>query len=416
MKKSTSNTQLVHADRLLNRPQHGAVHEATNNSVLFEFEDVAQLESVFQGKEAGHVYSRSSSGSAVALQNMLCALEDGVGAVAFATGMAGISGVLFSLLKAGDHIIVSQFLFGNTRSFMETLQQFGIQISFVDVSYAQCVQDAINENTTLVFCESIANPGTQVSDIEGIVKLCTEHDLLFILDNTMTPATMLNAKALNVSMIVTSLTKYIGGHGNVLGGAAVDLGNYNWENFSNISDKYKVADTSQWGLTQIRKRGLRDMGATLAPASAHQISVGLETLNLRLDKTCINAMAIAKFLDTHASVAKVFYPGMPEHPQHARAKALFNGQFGGILSFELNNNIDMRKFLNALQLVICATHLGDTRTLALPVATTIFYENGPEQREVMGIGDSMIRMSIGIEDAQDVIDDIAQALAVCSER
>jgi O-acetylhomoserine (thiol)-lyase len=379
---------------------------------LFEFEDVADLEAVFQGKKPGHVYSRSSSGSAVALQNMLADLESGVGAVTFATGMAAISSVLFSLLKAGDHIIVSQYLFGNTRSFMETLENFAIEISFVDVTDARLVRQALKENTKLVFCESIANPVTQVSDMQGISELCAERGLLFILDNTMTPAPILDAKSLNVSMVITSLTKYIGGHGNVLGGVAIDLGNYDWLRYTNIVDKYKVADTSQWGLTQIRKRGLRDMGATLAPGSAHQVAIGFETLKLRLEKTCENAMTIAEFLQEHESVQKVYYPGLSDHPQYERASELFNGMYGGILSFELAENVSMKDFLNSLELVISATHLGDTRTLALPAASTIFYENGPEQRAAMGVVDSLIRMSIGIEDAQDINADIAQALGV----
>lgn len=416
MKKRVNNTQLVHADRLLNRPEHGAVHQATNNSVLFEFEDVADLEAVFQGKKPGHVYSRSSSSSAVSLQNMLNHLEGGVGAVTFATGMAAISSMIYSLLKAGDHIIVSQYLFGNTRSFFQTLADFSVHVSYVDVTNAEAVKTAVTENTKLVFCESIANPVTQVSDLGGISEICNEHGLLFVIDNTMTPAPMLDAKALNASLVVTSLTKYIGGHGNVLGGVVVDLGNYNWKSFANISDTYKVADTAQWGLTQIRKRGLRDMGATLAPNSAHQISIGLETLNLRMKQSCENAMAMALFCQSHPAIKDVFYPGLVEHPQHQRAIALFDHQFGAILSLELMPGIDMRRFLNALNLIICSTHLGDTRTLALPIATTVFFENGPEQRKVMGISDNLIRISVGIEDIDDLIDDITHALTTVSGR
>lgn len=414
MKKRVNNTQLVHADRLINRPEHGAVHQATNNSVLFEFEDVADLEAVFQGKKPGHVYSRSSSSSAVSLQNMLSHLEGGVGAVTFATGMAAISSMVYSLLKAGDHIIVSQYLFGNTRSFFQTLADFSVHVSYVDVTSSEAVKTAVTQNTKLVFCESIANPVTQVSDLGGISEICNEHGLLFVIDNTMTPAPMLDAKALNASLVVTSLTKYIGGHGNVLGGVVVDLGNYNWKSFANISDTYKVADTAQWGLTQIRKRGLRDMGATLAPNSAHQISIGLETLNLRMKQSCENAMAMALFCQSHPAIKDVFYPGLVEHPQHQRAIALFDHQFGAILSLELMPDIDMRRFLNALNLIICSTHLGDTRTLALPIATTVFFENGPEQRKIMGISDNLIRISVGIEDIDDLIDDICHALTTVS--
>ncbi|WP_371192929.1 cystathionine gamma-synthase family protein [Glaciecola sp. SC05] len=414
MNKRVNNTQLVHADRLLNRPQHGAVHEATNNSVLFEFEDVADLEAVFQGKKPGHVYSRSSSSSAVSLQNMLNDIEGGAGAVAFATGMAGISSMVYSLLQAGDHIIVSQYLFGNTRSFFQTLSNFSVNVSYVDVTDAENIKNALTPSTKMVFCESIANPVTQVSDLEGIGALCHQHGILFVIDNTMTPSPMLDAKALKASLVATSLTKYIAGHGSVLGGVVVDLGNYDWRQYQNIDDKYKVADPAQWGLTQIRKRGLRDMGATLAPGSASQIAIGLETLNLRMHQTCNNAMALATFFENERSVKQVFYPGLSEHPQHERATRLFNHQYGGILSIELADSLDMRVFLNALKLVICATHLGDTRTLALPIATTVFYENGPEQRAVMGISDKLIRMSIGIENVADLIDDIQQALKLAA--
>ena len=410
MNKRVNNTQLVHSDRLINRPQYGAVHEATNNSVLFEFKDVAELEAVFQGKKPGHVYSRSSSGSAVALQNMLNELEGGVGAVTFATGMAGVSGTMFSLLSAGDHIIVSKYLFGNTLSFFQTLANFAIDVSYVDVSDVNEVKSALSSNTKIVFCESIANPGTQVADLANIAQLCNDKGILFIIDNTMTPACMLDAKSLGASMVAPSLTKYIGGHGNVLGGVVVDLGNFDWARYANIADKYKVPDSAQWGLTQIRKRGLRDMGATLAPGSAHQISVGCETLNLRMQQTCSNAMALAQFFNQHKAFNKVFYPGLDAHPQHTRARSLFDMGYGGILSVELVDEIDMRSFINALNLIICATHLGDTRTLVLPVATTIFYENGEQQRQQMGISDSLIRFSIGIENIDDLIADIEQAL------
>lgn len=415
MNKRVNNTKLVHADRLLNRPQHGAVHEATNNSVLFEFEDVADLEAVFQGKKPGHVYSRSSSSSAVSLQNMLNELEGGVGAVCFATGMAGISSMIYSLLKAGDHIVVSQYLFGNTRSFFETLSHFSISVSYVDVTSSEHVANALTPQTKLLFCESIANPVTQVSDLENIAQLCAAHKILFVIDNTMTPSCMLDAKAIGASMVVSSLTKYVGGHGNVLGGVVVDLGNFDWQSYDNIVEKYKVDDVAQWGLTQIRKRGLRDMGATLAPQSAHQISIGLETLNLRMQQTCANALALAEFFEAEKAIKRVFYPGLLDHPQHQRASALFDRQYGGILSIELDEALDMRGFLNALNLIICATHLGDTRTLALPIATTVFHENGPEQRKSMGISDTLIRMSIGIENVQDIIEDIEQALRLATK-
>jgi O-acetylhomoserine (thiol)-lyase len=409
VKKLAFETKLVHADRKINKPQHGAVHESCNNSVLFEFEDVQELVDVFQGKKTGHVYSRSSSSSAVSLQNILNELEGGVGAVVFSTGMAAISASFLSLLQGGDHIVVSQFLFGNTRSFMANIERFGISVSYVDVTDVDEVKAACNSKTKMVFCETIANPVTQVSDLVGIGDFCAKENILFVLDNTMTPSFLLDAKTVKASLLITSLTKYIGGHGNVLGGVLIDVGLFDWSTYSNIDEIYRVADVSQWGLTQVKKRGLRDMGATLAPQSAHMVSIGLETLTMRLRKTCVNAQALAKYLHTHKGVEAVYYPGLKHHPQHQRAQSLFKRGFGGVLSVELNDEIDPHVFLNALSLVISATHLGDTRTLALPAASTIFYENGPDERAKMGIADSLIRISVGIEDIEDILADFDQA-------
>jgi O-acetylhomoserine (thiol)-lyase len=412
VKKIQQATKLVHADRKLNAPQFGAVHEATNNSVLFDFEDVADLEAVFQGKKAGHVYSRSSSSSAVSLQNILCELDGGIAATVFATGMAAISATFFSLLRAGDHIIVSQYLFGNTRSFFDNLQLFSIDVEYVDITDAHNVAAAIKANTKVVFCETIANPGTQIADLYEIGSYCDQHKLLFVVDNTMSPCVMFDGNSVKASLLTTSLTKYVAGHGNVLGGAVIDMGNFDWQEYANIDDFYKSADPLMWGSIQIRKKGLRDMGATLAPQSAHLVSVGLETLSMRMQKTSDNALAIAQYLLHNPNITKVSYPGLTEHPQHTLAQKLFADKtgYGGILSFELNTNIDMRTFLNQLALILIATHLGDTRTLALPVASTIFHENGARKRKAMGISDTLIRLSVGIEDVNDIIADIAQAL------
>lgn len=402
-------TKLVHADRLLNTPQDGAVHFPTSNSVLFEYQDAADLVSVFQGKKAGHVYSRSSSSSNNALQQILTDLEGGIGAITFSTGMAAISAVLLSLLKQGDHLVASQYLFGNTRSLVDTLGNFGIEVSLVDVTDVQAVSDAIKPNTLAVYTETIANPVTQVADVAAIGQLCKRNNLLYIVDNTMTPSYMFDANKVAASITITSLTKYIAGHGNVLGGAVIDTGEYDWRDYPNIDDFYKAADHSQWGLTQIRKKGLRDMGGTLSPHSASAISVGLETMALRIERCCENALRLATFLHGHDKVANVYYPGLADHPQHFIAREHFNGQYGGIFSIDLAEGVDPCEFLNALKLVISATHLGDTRTLGLPVASTIFYENGAQARAQMGISDNMIRFSVGIEDIDDLVADFEQA-------
>ena len=402
-------TRQVHADRLLNQPEHGAVHTGTTNSVLYAFEDAQGIIDVFQGKKAGHVYSRSSSGSIAALQNILNELEGGAGALCFATGMAAISSTLLSLLKAGDHIIVSQYLFGNTRCFVDTLADLGIQVSFADVTSIEDVQALYQPNTRIVFSETVANPATQVADVQAISQFCREKSLLFIIDNTMTPPPLFDAKAAGASIVISSLTKYVSGHGNVLGGVMVDLGTFDWTTYPNIKPGYQVADKGQWGITQVKKKGLRDMGATLAPGSAHAIATGLETLSLRMQRNSENAMKLATWLDSHPLVEKVYYPGLAEHPQHYTAREMLSGGYGAILSLDLVDRISPRDFLNALELVICATHLGDNRTLALPVASTIFFENGLEERQKMGISEGMIRLSVGIEDTDDLVADFTQA-------
>lgn len=410
MNKSNGfTTQRVHADRQLNTPVHGAVHEPISTSVLFEYAKAQNLVDVFQGHKAGHVYSRSSSGSVNALQNIINDLEGGVGAVCFSTGMAAISSTILSLFAAGDHLIVSQYLFGNTRSFFATLAGLGVQISYVDTTCAEDVAAAMQQNTCGVYCETIANPVTQVSDISGISALCEQHNLLFMVDSTMTPPPLFDAKSQGVALIFSSLTKYIGGHGNALGGAVIDTGIFDWTRFSRIAPMYRGAEPAQWGLTQIRKRGLRDLGATLSPESANSLAIGIETLGLRLDKACNNALKLAIFLEQHPAVAKVFYPGLKSHPQNNRCSQLFK-YFGAILSFELQPNSDPLAFLDSLNLILCSTHLGDNRTLALPVAQTIFYENTAEQRMEMGISDNLIRMSVGIEEHEDLLTDLAQGL------
>jgi O-acetylhomoserine (thiol)-lyase len=212
---------------------------------------------------------------------------------------------------------------------------------------------------------------------------------------------------------MNSLSKYIGGHGNALGGAVTDTGLYDWSNYANIYEAYRKGPSTSWGLTQVKKKGLRDMGGTLAAEPAHRIAVGAETLALRMAKHCATAWALARFLEDHPGVAKVHYPGLASHPQHARAAALFGSRFGGLLGVELADGVDCFDFLNRLRIVLMATHLGDTRSLALPAAHTIYYEMGAERRKQMGIADSLIRVSVGIEDEADLLFDFDQALNGC---
>jgi O-acetylhomoserine (thiol)-lyase len=305
-------------------------------------------------------------------------------------------------------MISSSFLFGNTNSLFNTFNTNGVDIDFVDATSVDAVIQAVTAKTKLVFVETIANPRTQISDLQAIGDLCAEKGLVYIVDNTMTSPYVFQPIEVGASLIVNSLTKYIGGHGNVLGGSITETGLFDWSTFANIYDTYKKGDPKKWGITQIKKKGLRDFGASLGPEAAHHIAIGAETLALRQTQQCANALAMATFLERHDLVKAVYYPGLASHPQHQRAASLFR-YFGGLFSFELADSVDLWDFMNRFQVIVKSSNLGDNRTLSIPVAQTIYYEMGPERRASMGIDESLIRISVGIEDTQDLIADLQSA-------
>lgn len=409
-RKNGLTTTLLHADRRQGA-EHGVLHKPIHPSVAFGYEDARDLAAAFQGTKPGYTYGRSGNPTSAALEAKISLLEQGTGSICFATGMAAIGHTLGSLLRAGDHVVASRFLFGNTTSLFNTLALQGIAFTEVDVTEVANVEAALRPETRMVFLETVANPRTQVADLGAIGALCQQRGILYMVDNTMTTPVLFNPKTVGAGLVMNSLTKYIGGHGNALGGAITDTGLFDWTRFPHIHEVYKSAKPTQWGLTQIRKKGLRDMGGTLSPDAAHHIAIGAETLALRMERICANALALAQWLAQQPQVAAVDYPGLSSHPQHARATELFGGRYGGLLSFELAAGIDCFDFLNRLDLVVSSTHLGDNRTLGIAVAHTIYFEMGAEKRAAQGIADSLIRISVGIEDADDLIADFGQALA-----
>jgi O-acetylhomoserine (thiol)-lyase len=403
-------TQILHADRLAG-VEHGAVHKPMHPAATYAYPTARELVAVFQGQTPGHVYSRQGNPTSAALEAKLALLEGGRAATVFSTGMAAISALFMALLKAGDHIVSSRYLFGNTNSLLQTLQGLGVSVSLVDATDASHVAEAMRPETRMVFVETIANPRTQVADLAGIGATCAQHGVLYVVDNTMTTPVLMQGRDVQAGLVVHSLSKGIGGHGNALGGAIVDTGLFDWAAYPNIAEPYRKGDTKGWGMLQIRKKGLRDMGATLRAEDAHRIAVGAETMALRVPRACDNALQLAQWLSTQPQVAKVHYPGLPAHAQHERSKALFKGRFGALMGIELKEGLDVMAFLDALRLVILSSHLSDNRTLAIPVAQTIYWEMGQAQRASMGIAEGLIRLSVGIEDWPDLQADFAQALA-----
>ena len=401
-------TNNVHGDH--QKPiEHASILRPIHTSVTFGYEDSRVLADVFQGKQPGFRYARQGNPSIAALEDKISQMEDGIATICFASGMAAIGAVPLTLLRSGDHVVSSAFLFGNTGSIWQTIAHHGISVSLVDATDVKHIEAAIKPNTRMVYVESIANPRTQVADLKRIGELCQQRGLLFVVDNTMTTPYLFRPKAVGASLSINSLTKSINGHGNAMGGAVTDTGVFDWSKYPNIFDGIKKQPQPQWGATQIRVRGLRDFGACLAPETAHRISTGAETLALRMDRTCANALAVAQMLEADSRVKAVYYPGLASHPQHKLASELFRA-CGSMFSFELKDGIDCFDYLNRLKLAIPASNLGDTRTLAIPVAHTIYAEAGPEARAKMGIADSLIRVSVGIEDTADLVDDFGQAL------
>ncbi len=402
-------TKIVHSDRQ-DVIEHGSLQKPIHATVAYGYDDARDLAAVFQGKQPGFTYGRQVNPTVEALQTKISRMENGLQTVCFSTGMAAIGTMLFALLRSGDHFVSSTFLFGNTNSLFSSFATQGLKVSFADATDVNAVAEAITEQTKLVFVETIANPRTQVAALDEIGELCKKRGLIYVVDNTMTSPYLFQPGDVHASLVVNSLTKYIGGHGNALGGAITEMGCFDWSSFENIYATYKTGAPQTWAITQIKKKGLRDFGASLGPEAAHHIAVGAETLALRMERQCANSQAMAEYLQTHPAVGPVYYPGLHDHPQHARAKTLFRYP-GALFSFELMPNTDIWDFLNRLKVIIKSSNLGDNRTLAIPVAHTIYFEMGPERRASMGIDESLIRISVGIEETQDLLDDLAEALS-----
>lgn len=403
------STDNVHSDRRFG-VEHGGLHKPIHTSVQYGFERVEDLIGAFQGTyKGGYQYARQGTPTTAALESKITALEGGVGTVCFATGMGAIAATLLSLLRAADHLVASRYIFGNTNSLLGTLEGLEIAVDKVDACAVDAVAAAIRPETRVVFVETIANPRTQVADLEGIGQLCRERGIIYVVDNTITSPALFRPRSVGASLVINSLTKTIAGHGEALGGAVTDTGLFDWASYPNIFPAYRMGDPKGWGLLQIRKKGLRDMGGTMCSDQAHRISVGSETLSLRVKQASATALRLAQWLEHHPKIDAVHYPWLPSHADHERARRHFSAG-SWLLSFELRDPSTMVDVLNRLVLPVKSTGLGDTRTLIIPVAPTIFWEAGAETRKEMGIAEGLIRVSVGLEEETDLIADFERAL------
>jgi O-acetylhomoserine (thiol)-lyase len=379
-------------------------------SVAFEFDSAEQIEANFKGEYIAHVYSRSSSPTVEYFELKLKALTQSNGVIAVSSGMAAISNTILAITKAGDNIISGNRLFGHTFSlFKNTFSEFGLETRFSELKSKEEIEKLIDSKTRAIYFETVTNPQLEIAAIEMLAEVAQKHQILLIADSTLTPPNVFRAGKFGVNIEVISTTKYISGGATSFGGAIVDHGNYPWENNPNLSayiEKFKKNAL----LAKIRKNIYRNTGGSMAPQTARFQIQGLDIMELRVEKCYQNCLALGEFLQKHPNVKKVNYPGLKNDPGFQKAQKYFEGIPGTIMTFDLESKAACFSFMNKLKIIRRATNLNDNKTLIIHPHSTIYAEFSEKERAEAGIKDTMMRLSVGIENIEDLIADIEQAL------
>ena len=391
----------------------------------FVFDSADHAASLFNLQTFGNVYSRLSNPTVAALEERVAALEGGRAAVACASGMAAEATALMTILQAGDHVVAAGALYGGTVTMLAVnLAKFGVECSFVDATDPQAFAAAMRPNTRAVFAESLGNPSLVVLDIGAVAEVAHAHGVPLVIDNTVPSPFLCNPLALGADIVVHSATKYLGGHGTTLAGVLVERGDFPWGNgkfpgMTTPSPGYHgVIFFETFGdfafTMRCRMETQRVYGAALAPMSAWQILQGVETLPLRMERHCSNALAVAKFLQADPRVAWVNYPGLEDHPQHALMKRQMRGA-SGLLAFGVKGGVDSGvRFIEAAQFMSHLVNIGDTRTLISHPASTTHRQLDEAQQRAAGVLPDMVRISVGLEHIDDILWDIDQALGAAT--
>ena len=407
-------------------PSTGARAVPIHLSTSFVFESSDHAAALFNLERAGHVYSRISNPTTAVFEQRMAALEGGIGAIATASGQAALHLCVATLMGAGSHIVASSALYGGSHNLLHyTLRRFGIETTFVKPGDIDAWRKAIGPNTKLLFGESVGNPGLDVLDIPTVAHLAHEHGVPLLVDATLSTPYLLQPLSLGANLVYHSATKFLSGHGTVIGGVVVDGGNFDWEKsarFLELTTPYEgfhnmvFSEESTVGafLLRARREGLRDFGACLSPHSAWLILQGMETLSLRMERHLSNTEKIVAFLASHPMVSRVGHPLMPDHPSHALANKLLKGGArgaGSVFSFDIHGNrAQGRAFIEALKIFSHLANVGDSKSLVIHPASTTHFRMSDEALAQGGIGPGTIRLSIGLEDADDLIDDLKRAL------
>ncbi|KXG77687.1 Methionine gamma-lyase [Fervidicola ferrireducens] len=415
------NTLAVHAGQEPD-PTTGSMAVPIYQTTSFVFKNTEHAANLFSLKEEGHIYSRMSNPTQDVLEKRIAALEGGVGALALASGQAAVAYAIMNIAKAGDEIVSSSTLYGGTFNlFSTTIKRFGIEVKFVDPGDPQNFKKAITSRTRAIYGEIIGNPKIDILDLEEVARIAHDAGIPFIVDNTFATPYLCRPFEFGADIVVHSATKFIGGHGTTLGGIIVDSGKFDWTNgnFPELAEPdpayHGVSFTETFGkaayIAKVRCMLLRDLGACISPFNAFLLLQGLETLHLRMQRHVENAQRAAEFLKNHPKVAWVNYPGLPDSPYHALAKKYMPKGPGAIFTFGLKGGYEAgKKFIENVKLFSHLANVGDAKSLIIHPASTTHQQLSPEEQEAAGVTPDMIRVSIGIEDIEDILEDLERGL------
>lgn len=420
-RKQGFDTLALHAGHKIDPTGSRAVPIYQTTSYVFENTDhAAQL---FALETPGFIYSRLQNPTLDVLEQRIAALEGGIGAVAVASGQAAETMCIATMAGQGDEVVSASALYGGTYTLLNnTLRRLGISTTFVDAANPESFRRAITPRTKLLYAETLGNPKLDVLDIEAVAGIAHEAGIPLVIDNTVATPYLCRPFEHGADVVIHSLTKWMGGHGTSLGGIVVDSGSFNWGDgkfpeFSEPDPSYhglKFAETFGQGafLAKVRVTALRDMGPALSPFNAFLILQGIETLSLRMDRHCANAQKVAEFLNEHKAVSWVIYPGLTGHPSHELANKYLPKGCGSLMGFGIKGGYNAGvKFINAAKLLSHLANIGDARSLVIHPASTTHQQLTTEERAAAGVTDDFVRLSVGLEDVEDIIADIDRALA-----
>ncbi len=402
-------TKAIHGSLRKNDP-HGTLRPAVYDSVAFEFKTALDMQQAFEGRRLAHSYSRISNPTVDEFEDRVRILAEARGVIATTSGMSAIANVILAIAEAGANVVTSRFLFGNTHSlFAQTLKPWGLNVSCVDMTNPEELEAAIEDKTRAIFLETITNPQLQVADMRMVTRIAQAKNIPVIIDGTMTTPYLFKSRDFGIAVEVLSSTKSISGGGTSIGGLIIDNGIFDWSHSPKIRPWAEKCGPMAL-LVYLRREVYRNLGACLSPHNANLQTLGLETLELRLRKSCDNALQIARALLKNSRIKQVIYPGLESSPYHRTALAQFPNGSGSLLGFCLEDRQACFELMNKCKVVRRATNIHDNKTLILHPASTIFCEYSLDEKAGMEVGEDLMRLSVGIEDAADILEDLTFAL------